>query len=45
MLKGHVFSKQIFRNPIFALWIDTLLGGRCGIGPYKDKMQLTTSRK
>ena len=43
MLKGHVFSKQIFENPIFALWIDTLLGGKCGIGPYENKMQVTKS--
>ena len=43
MLKGHVFSKQIFENPIFALWIDTLLDGKCGIGPYENKMQITKS--
>lgn len=43
MLKGHVFSKQIFENPIFALWIDTLLGGECGIGPYKEQMKVTKS--
>ena len=43
MLKGHVFSKQIFENPIFALWIDTLLGGEYGIGPYKEQMKVTKS--
>ena len=43
MLKGHVFSKQIFENPIFALWIDTLLDGECGIGPYKEQMKVTKS--
>ncbi len=43
MLKGHVFSKQIFENPIFALWIDTLLDGKCGIGPYKNQMKITKS--
>ena len=43
MLKGHVFSKQIFENPIFALWIDTLLDGKCGIGPYGQEMKITRS--
>lgn len=43
MLKGHVFSKQIFENPIFALWIDTLLDGKCGVGPYKNQMKITKS--
>lgn len=43
MLKGHVFSKQIFENPIFALWIDTLLDGKCGVGPYKNKMKVTSN--
>lgn len=43
MLKGHVFSKQIFENPIFALWIDTLLDKKCGIGPYKNEMSITKS--
>lgn len=39
MLKGHVFSKQIFGNPIFALFIDTFLSQRCGIANnYKDGM-------
>lgn len=43
MLKGHVFSKQLFENPIFALWIDTLLDKKCGIAPYKNKMSITKS--
>ena len=43
MLKGHVFSKQIFENPIFALWIDTLLDKKCGIGPYGQEMKVTRS--
>lgn len=43
MLKGHVFSKQIFENPIFALFIDTFLQGKCGIGKYKNNMEVTYS--
>ena len=27
MLKGHVFSKQLFGNPIFALFINKFLNG------------------
>lgn len=30
-LRGHVFSKQLFANECFALFIDTFLGGHNGI--------------
>ena len=44
MLKGHVFSKQIFGNPIFALFINTFLKGRDGVSNnYKNGMQVTYS--
>ena len=44
MLKGHVFSKQLFGNPIFALFINTFLNGRNGVSNnYKDAMQVTYS--
>ena len=44
MLKGHVFSKQIFGNPIFALFINTFLNGRNGVSNnYKNGMQVTFS--
>ena len=42
MLKGHVFSKQIFANPIFALFINTFLNGENGISDnYKNSMNIT----
>lgn len=41
MLKGHVFAKQTFGNPIFALFVDTFLNGKCGIANYKNNMQVT----
>lgn len=44
MLKGHVFSKQIFENPIFALFINTFTGGQNGVSNnYKNNMELTYS--
>lgn len=43
MLKGHVFSKQIFENPIYALWTDIMFNKQCGIGPYKNEMKVTKS--
>lgn len=44
MLKGHVFSKQLFENPIFALFINTFLNGKNGISNnYKNGMQVTYS--
>lgn len=44
MLKGHVFSKQIFGNPMFALFINTFLNGRNGVSNnYKKGMQVTYS--
>lgn len=44
MLKGHVFSKQLFANPIFALFINTFLNGENGVSNnYKNGMQPTYS--
>ena len=44
MLKGHVFSKQIFGNPIFALFINTFLDGKNGISNnFKNGMAVTYS--
>lgn len=44
MLKGHVFSKQIFGNPIFALFINTFLNGKNGVSNnYKNGMSLSYS--
>lgn len=42
MLKGHVFSKQIFESHIFALFVNTFLNGKNGISnSYKNGMGLT----
>ena len=42
MLKGHVFSKQLFGNPIFALFINTFLNGVNGVSNnYKNGMDVT----
>lgn len=44
MLKGHVFSKQLFGNPIFALFINTFLNGTDGVSNnYKNGMALSYS--
>ena len=43
MLKGHVFKEQIFGNQVFAYFIDTFLNKKCGIGNYKNKMEVTFS--
>lgn len=44
MLKGHVFSKQIFGNPIFALFINTFLNGANGVSNnFKNGMAVTYS--
>lgn len=44
MLKGHTFAEQVFGNQIFALFIDTFTGGRCGVSnKYKNKMAVTYS--
>lgn len=44
MLKGHVFSKQLFGNPIFALFINTFLNGTNGISSnFKNAMALSYS--
>lgn len=42
MLKGHVFPKQSFGHPIFALFINTFLNGQNGISDnYKNGMEIT----
>lgn len=42
MLKGHVFSKQLFENPIFSLFINTFLNGIDGVSNnYKNGMKVT----
>lgn len=44
MLKGHVFSKQLFGNQIFALFINTFLNGTDGVANnYKNSMAVTYS--
>lgn len=44
MLKGHVFSKQLFGNPIFALFINTFLNGVNGVSNnYKNGMSVSYS--
>lgn len=44
MLKGHVFKQQIFGNQIFAVFINTFLGGQNGISNnYKNGMKITHS--
>ena len=44
MLKGHVFSKQLFGNPIFALFINTFLNGVNGVSNnFKNGMTVTYS--
>lgn len=44
MLKGHVFSKQLFGNPIFALFINTFLNGLNGVSNnFKNSMAVSFS--
>lgn len=44
MLKGHVFSRQLFGNPIFALFINTFTNGRNGVSNnFKNAMAITHS--
>lgn len=44
MLKGHVFSKQLFENPIFALFVNTFLNGVNGVSNnYKNGMKVSYS--
>ncbi len=44
MLKGHVFKKQVFGHQIFAVFINTFLGGQNGISNnYKNEMEITYS--
>lgn len=42
MLKGHVFSKQLFEHPIFALFMNTFLNGENGVSNnYKNGMSIS----
>jgi hypothetical protein len=44
MLKGHVFSKQLFGHPIFALFVNTFLNGQNGVSDnYAEGMEMTTN--
>lgn len=44
MLKGQVFSRQLFQNQIFALFINTFLNGRNGVSNnYMNSMAVTYS--
>lgn len=43
MLKGHVFSKQLFENQICALVMNTFLNNTNGIFNYKNGMAVTYS--
>lgn len=44
MLKGYVFSEQLFENPIFALFINTFLDGKNGISNnFLEGMEVTFS--
>lgn len=44
MLKGHVFSKQLFGHPVFALFINTFLNGANGVSNnFKNGMAVTYS--
>lgn len=44
MLKGHVFKNQRFGNHIFALFMNTFLGGKNGvINGYKNSMSINYS--
>lgn len=44
MLKGHVFSRQLFENHMFALFVNTFLKDTNGIsGNYKNGMAITHS--
>ena len=44
MLKGHVFSKQLFGHPIFALFMNTFLNGKNGVSNnYKNGMAVSCS--
>lgn len=44
MLKGQVFSRQLFENQIFALFINTFLDGKNGVSDnYKNGMAVTYS--
>lgn len=42
MLKGHVFSEQIFAHPVFALFVDTFLNGQCGISQKRGQAMKVT---
>ena len=44
MLKGHVFSKQLFGHPVFAVFVNTFLNGRNGVSDnYKEGMEMSYS--
>lgn len=44
MLRGHVFSEQVFAVDIFALFINQFLGGNNGIiEDYKNAMEMTNT--
>lgn len=44
MLKGHVFEKQLFGNPIFAVFVNTFLAGENGIiNGFGNGMQVSAS--
>lgn len=43
MLKGHVFKEQVFESEVFAYFVDTFLGGKCGVGNYGNNMEVTYS--
>lgn len=44
MLKGHVFSKQLFGHPVFALFINTFLNGANGVSDnYAEGMRMTVN--
>lgn len=42
-LRGHVFSQQLFSSDCFALFIDTFLGGECGVIKGLDMTHDTSS--
>lgn len=44
MLKGHVFEKQLFGNPIFAVFVNSFLAGENGIiNGFGNAMQVSVS--
>ena len=44
MLKGHVFERQLFGNPIFAVFVNTFLAGENGIiNGFGNSMQVSVN--